>query len=225
MLIKLKQNTPEWLEWRKRKITGTKSDMAPLSGSLPKKAFFNYVAEISCSTPENETDIERGNRLEPIARALISEKLDKKLSDDYVIEGDNNTGLSPDALVVTELEPTVDLITEAVEIKCLNSANHLEALYINRAFNNDKKVFPRSSFLVNYGVPSSYVMQVYSYFIQLPKLETLYFSLYNENAPLDKQLYILPIKRTNIEDELEKHNVRLNEMINEAKSFVDWLEF
>ena len=25
--------------------------------------------------------------------------------------------------------------------------------------------------------------------------------------------------------ELEKHNVRLNEMINEAKSFVDWLEF
>lgn len=43
MLLKLKQNSQEWLDWRKRKITGTKGDMAPLTGSVPKKAFLNTL--------------------------------------------------------------------------------------------------------------------------------------------------------------------------------------
>lgn len=225
MLLKLKQNTPEWLEWRKRKVTGTKSDMAPLSGTLPKKAFFEYVAEFTCAEGKDELDMTRGNRLEPIARSLIADFLGKQLTDEYVIEGQNNTGLSPDALVVTNNKPKLNDITEAVEIKCLNNANHLECLFINNAFDGGKKTFPRSGFLVNYGVPSKYIMQVYSYFLQLPKLETLYFSLYNENAPVERRLVILPIKRTDIEPELQAHAERLQSMIVEANNFIEWLEF
>lgn len=224
MLLKLKQNSQEWLEWRKRKITGTKGDMAPLTGSVPKKAFFEYVAEMTCTEPESETDIARGNRLEPIARKLAAEQLNKQLSDDYVIDN-GNAGLSPDGLVLTTTEPKIEDITEAVEIKCLNNAHHLEVLYINRAYQDGKKLYPRSGFLRNYGIPSQYDMQVYSYFWQLPSLETLYFTLYNECAPVDRRLVILPIKRSDIADELVKHGDRLKEMITEAKEFIEWLEF
>jgi hypothetical protein len=224
-LLKLKQNTPQWLEWRKRKITGTKGDMAPLRGNVPKKAFFEYVAERTFTEPVDETDIERGNRLEPIAKELIAKELGKNLTDDYVIEGDNNTGLSPDALISDSEEPTIADITEATEIKSLNNANHAELLYINKAYSDGKKLYPRSSFLTNYGIPSTYHMQVYSYFWQLANLQTLYFCAYNENAPIGRKLVILPVKRSDIADELEQNGERLKEMINEAKDFIEWLEF
>lgn len=225
MLLKLKQNTPEWLEWRKRKLTGTKSDMIPASGSLPKKAFFEYVAERTFTEQIDEKDIDRGNRLEPVARKLVAKQLNKTVTDDYVVEGSDNTGLSPDGLIVTSDQPKLDDITEAIEIKCLNNANHLEAIYINRAYNDGKKIYTRSGFLANYGVPSAYHMQVYSYFWQLPKLETLYFVLYNENAPIERRLVILPIKLNDIKEELDKQSERLKDMLLQAKEFIEWLEF
>lgn len=224
-LLKLKQNTPQWLEWRKRKITGTKGDMIPSSGSVPKKDFFDYIAERSYTEPLDETDLQRGNRLEPIARELIAKELGKNLTYDYVVEGDDNYALSPDALVVTDIEPTIELITEAVEIKCPNNANHAQIIYINRAFQNDKKSYPRKGYLANYGVPSDYHNQVFNYFLRLPNLQTLYFSVYNENAPVGRKLLILPIKREDIADEIEKYSKRMKEILIQAKDYIEWLEF
>jgi hypothetical protein len=225
MLRRLKQGTPEWHIWRKLLITGTKSDMAPLRGLLPKKAFFTYVASKCCVESKDETDIERGHRLEPIARELMANRLKKTISDEYVIDGEDGTGLSPDGLIIIKENPSIDDITEAAEIKCLNNENHLEALYIHRAFRNNKSLYPRSAFLSNIGVPPSYHTQVYSYFIRLPKLQTLYFGLYNENMPPAFRLVIIKINRVDVQDDVDKHATRLKEMIAEAKNFMNWLEF
>lgn len=225
MLKKLKQGTPEWHAWRKPLITGTKSDMAPLRGLLPKKAFFTYIASRCCVETKDETDIERGHRLEPIARELMAGRLNKTISDEYVIDSEDNTGLSPDGLIITKKNPSIDDITEATEIKCLNNENHLEALYIHRAFKNGNSLYPRSAFLSNVGVPPAYHIQIYSYFIQLPKLQTLYFGLYNENMPPAFRLVIILIKKADVQDDVDRHAKRLKEMLSEAKSFMNWLEF
>lgn len=69
-LIKIKQQTKEWLEWRKNKITAT--DATAIMGVSPYKDVDKlYEEKVKCYEPVVNSYMQRGKDLEPIALAAF----------------------------------------------------------------------------------------------------------------------------------------------------------
>lgn len=159
----------------------------------PKKRYYEIIAERVARplTPNDYVDklggrpfsmMERGHILEPEAREAVAKKLGKKfVGGECVWERDDNPSIyiSPDGWVVEG-----DEITEALEIKCLESAKIIEAFLTG-----------------NY--PKEYFPQICKYFIVNEDLKTLYFALYTDLIP-ELELQIWTIKREDVEQSLEE---------------------
>src|SRR3990167_2858267 len=169
MKIQKFENEQEWLDARLGKIGGTRlKDIKNKRGGSPKIGFYELIAERICLPATEEGAMDRGQRLEDEAIHKFSERIGKKVSNELVIwhrDEDENIAISPDGSIGK---------TEAVEIKCLNSARHIEAWLTKQ-------------------IPDEYEYQVIQYFLVNDKLKKLYFVFYDPRMPVD--LFWLEVRR------------------------------
>lgn len=125
----------------------------------------------------------RGQILEDEARELISEKLGKKIIPGRVWQSEENEYMicSPDGEIVDD----TGKVSEAVEIKCLDSWKVVKAYYEKHP-------------------PSEYKPQILQYFVVNDKLKKLYFCIYSDvfsNPELGLQIFEL--NREDYKEEIE----------------------
>jgi predicted phage-related endonuclease len=169
----------QWLEARLGRITGTrlgkllsKRDKKPLAG------YYELIAERVAIPHNGENVMDRGKRLEEGAIERFAKETGKKVKNDLVLwsrEDDENIALSPDGTIGK---------TEAVEVKCLSSAAHIEAWLTKQ-------------------IPAEYWHQVLQYFIVNDKLKALYFVFYDPRMP--KDLFWLTKTREEVQEEVNEY--------------------
>lgn len=208
-ILKIKQNSDDWRGFREERISGTKVgklfNKSRKVGEIfdtekPAMMFYEILAERltvgahDAISPQEQ--MQRGHELEGEAITLAVEKLGlKKVATDNVWIDENNDNFicSPDAYEDSK-KPTW-----AIEVKCLSSARHVEALVTN--------VYP-----------SDYKSQVLNYFLINESLKTLYFVMYDPRFVDEHlQMRIFTVKRNEVEYELE----RLRDVREEAEVMIN----
>jgi hypothetical protein len=155
-ILNFTKNSPEWLEARTSLITGTKNkDLIVKRGTSKKKGFYQLIADRLQVQKVNSmrgyaTDIEdpraRGHALESEAIQEFKKIMPHLIINDdctlCVSEENDKLGYSPDALIYdstqisagetnhSTMEDIIGKLTPrgTVEVKCLDGANHIEAL-------------------------------------------------------------------------------------------------
>lgn len=201
MQTKIFDNEADWKDARRGLITGTR-----INGCKQKnngqygKEFWEVLAE-RVSEPDELTAreaMERGNTLEETAIHMLEREVGLEFDTRKILwVSDEVTGsaLSPDGVGITDT-------ATACEIKCLNSAHHLEAYF--------SKDYPKSSTLYN-----AYKAQARGYFQVNPELETLYVGLYDPRTPVP--FFYFTIKREDIESELEDDRISMQMALSELE--------
>lgn len=184
-----------WMQSRIGKITGTRlRDVISLRGTTPKKAYWEIIAEGVALPPDGENPMDRGIRLEEEAMNLLEKKIGKKINKDLVLcESDENSRIaySPDGLIGK---------TEGVEVKCLNSASHIEALITNK-------------------IPNEFYFQTLQPFIVNPSLKKLYFCFYDPRIPKHEFFYF-EVNRKDIDEDAEKYKAEQIRLLKEIDEIV-----
>lgn len=119
---KIEQGTEEWFKIRKNKMTASNARAIGNNGKGLETYIYNLMAEsYSIAKKENYTneDIERGNELEYMARALYELQEGVEVKEVGFIELDEFTGCSPDGLVGND---------GGIEIKCLKDDKYFRVL-------------------------------------------------------------------------------------------------
>jgi predicted phage-related endonuclease len=182
MIILKFNNEESWLEGRLGKVTGTRAkDLISKRSPKPKKGFWEIIAERVAIPANGENVMDRGHRLEEDAILRFQEETGKKVNTDLVIwSRDDNAdiAISPDGYIDGKK------ITEACEVKCLNSASHIEAF-------------------INKEIPADYQSQKIQYFVVNDDLKVLYFVFFDPRMPVD--FFYLTIKREDIQDEITEY--------------------
>lgn len=190
----------EWLEARRGKVTGTRlKDIIVKRGTKPKKAFYELIAErVAIPRDEHENVMDRGHTLESEAIARFEHEAKKKVDTSLVIwtrEDNENIAVSPDGFIGEK---------EAVEVKCLNSASHIEA-YLSKE------------------IPSEYEYQALQYFIVNDALQTLYFCLYDPSMPVD--FFYITVKREDVAEDIETYLQYQRDVLAEIEKISNELTF
>jgi predicted phage-related endonuclease len=203
MKVKKFDSKEEWFEGRKGKITGSKAgDIGLKRGGERKKGFYELIAE-NVAIPDGEEvpvhPMDRGSYLEAIAVDKFIAETGKNVDKSLVIwcrDDDENIAVSPDGIIGK---------TEALECKCLNSASHIEAWYLNR-------------------IPSEYEEQYIQYFVVNDKLKKLYFAFYDPRIPA-KDFFYFTIERKDIEEKIKEQLEEQLETIREVERVTTELTF
>lgn len=132
-----------------------------LKNAPRKKGFYELIAEHLGLERDGEDRMERGHRLEIVAREWFAETYNKKVEEVGICMSDVDDRIynSPDGLIKNRGK-----YTEAVEIKCLNPASHIQAVVENK-------------------VPEEYFSQNMQYFVVNEDLETLYWVFHDPSIP------------------------------------------
>lgn len=201
MITKTFETREEWLESRKGKITGSRlNNIVVKRGTGEKIGFYEIIAERIAEPADDEDVMERGNRLEEEAIKVFEKKVGKKIDTSLVIwERDDNKSIaiSPDGFIGE---------TEAIEVKCLSSARHLEA-YLTKE------------------LPSEYEFQALQYFIVNDKLNTLWFVMYDPRMPDNIKLHYFEIKREDKEEDIKKYLQYQKDKLEEIERIINDLTF
>lgn len=158
--------------------------------------FYEVLAErLSVSDGQDESAKDRGERLEQFAVEAFEKVTGKIVEQMGFCQHDEHEliGCSPDGLIKNKGK-----YTEAVEIKCLSSANHLKACLEGR-------------------VPIDYFPQVVQYFIVNDDLKTLYFILYDPRVTI-KPMFVIEVKRKDIENFIEEYKQKELEFLKEVNA-------
>jgi hypothetical protein len=200
-ILKYKDES-EWLKGRIGRITGSKlKDIVVKRGTTKKIGSYQLIADRLGIPADDEKPIDRGHRLEKEAIAKFIKETGKKNVDDslviWVREDNPNIAYSPDAFIGTK---------ECVEIKCLGSARHIEALITNE-------------------IPSEFEFQKLQSFIVNDELETLYFTFYDPRL-LAKPFFYITVTRDQVKDDIELYRAYqenelmwVNEWVNKLSGF------
>jgi predicted phage-related endonuclease len=201
MKIKYYADEQEWLTDRLGRVTGSRlKDLIAKKGGGRKIGFYELIAERLGIPPEEENALERGHRLEPEALDRFEAATGKKLIRDLAIwtrDDNENIAISPDAWIGKKK------IIEAVEVKALSSARHIEALLTQE-------------------VPSEYWYQVLQYFVCCDELKTLYLVFYDTRLKC-KDFFFLTIRREDVQAEVEATLAYEHEMLSEIDAIVSTL--
>jgi predicted phage-related endonuclease len=199
MKIKNFATEEEWLEGRTGKITGTRlKDIINKRGGGYKIGFYELIAE-RIAIPANEENVmDRGHRLEDEAILRFAKQTAKKVNNDLVMwlrDDDENIAVSPDGSVGK---------TEAVEVKCLSSARHIEAWLTKK-------------------IPDEYEYQVLQYFIVNDKLKSLFFVFYDPRMP--KDIFWFEVKREEVKDKVVEYLTLEKEVLQKVAEIENQLTF
>lgn len=186
------ENREDWLESRIGQLTGTKvKDIIVLRGTGRKVGFWKLIAERVADEPDGENVMERGVRLEPEAMERFIKETGKKVDTSLVmwVSDDNpSMRISPDGFMGK---------TEAVEVKCLNSASHIEALYTQT-------------------IPADYHFQVIQYFVVNDNLKKLYVAFYDPRIKA-KDFFYITVTREEVEAEVAQIKAEELEQLKEIE--------
>lgn len=164
---------------RRGKITGTRlKDLINKRSTKPKIGYYELIAERIAIPASNENRIDRGKRLEEYAIERFEQETGKKVDSSLIIwtrDDDENIAISPDGAIGK---------TEAVEVKCLSSARHIEA-YLTQE------------------IPTEYEAQKCQYFIVNDKLKTLYFVFFDPRMP--KDFFYFTIHRKDVQEKVDEY--------------------
>ncbi len=188
-------NKDKWLNARIGKVTGSKlRDIISIRSTAPKKGFYQLIADKLAIPSDGENPMDRGNRLEEEAIEKFVKKTGKKVDSRLIMwlsEENESMAISPDGVIGK---------TEAVEVKCLNSASHIEAVLTQK-------------------IPNEYQMQIYQYFIINDKLKTLYFCFYDPRLSA-KDFFFITVKKEEVIDKVEKYHAEQLEILAEVERIV-----
>lgn len=205
-VIEIEQGSDAWKQMREGKLTGTKI------GSIYAKSrkadevfdyskhligFYELLAERLTDSDDLSSGIERGNELESEALRVASEELGIDFVQGNVWELDENHIESPDGYT--------DDLKIAIEIKCLSSSRHIQAIYEDRPPIEYRTEYA-NYFLVN---PKLEMLVVFIYdprFIS-PKLRSHYWFLYRKD--LDAEIKALKQVKKLVLKELKEAEERL----------------
>jgi len=200
---KIEQNTPEWFEIRRGKITGSviKNLISPkeLNISKSKTAKSALLKIVASKYTESGADdafttgyMIRGIEGEGRARALYQSNILDTVTEVGFIESDcQSYGMSPDGIVGDE---------GFIEIKCLNQDKHLSSIFDNA-----------QSILIDEG----FKLQILLGFVVNPKFKWCDLILYNEDfREINHKILVYRIERNDKEVEIVKNNLNiLSEMV------------
>lgn len=191
-IVEVEQGSTEWMSFREGKRTGTTIGKifakSRKTGEMydtdkPLITFYQKVAErLAEGTGDDdglESSRERGKDLEEEAITEAEQKLGLQLIRGNVWQADDENHIeSPDAY-------TKDLKT-AVEVKCLSSARHIQAIVENKP-------------------PVEYYAEYLNYFLVNDKLKTLYVFLYDPRFYLEHlRTKAFKLERKDMEYEIER---------------------
>ena len=205
-IIKTYDTEEEWKDARKGVITGTRAgNILSKRDGKPLKGYYELLAERIATTeeeaPEGENAMDRGKRLEEVAVEMFNKDTQKKAkhqTNTIVVRSDNkNIGYSPDALIGKK---------EDVEVKCLNSADHLKA-YITRT------------------VPDEYMSQILQGFVVNNSLKTRYMVFFDNRLPKPLDFFYLTIKREDYEEDIKEVTEQQNEVSKQIEDILVTLTF
>ena len=143
--------------------------------------------------------MERGHELEKEAIEKFTELTGMKVNDDcgvWVSDENEYIAISPDGEVNDE---------EAVEVKCLSSSRHLQAL-------------------VEQKIPSEYEEQAVQYFIVNEKLLALHFVFYDPRIEA-KPIHYITLNRVDLEDKIQAYTAYQKVTLEEINKIVEDLTF
>ena len=189
----------EWLDYRRGKITGSVAKDIISERGGKKKGFYQMIADRIATPSDEENPMTRGNRLEAIAIDRFEIATGKKVDRSLIMwlrDDNDQIALSPDGVIND---------TEAVEVKCLNSASHIEA-YITQA------------------IPKEYLRQAYQYFVVNDKLQTLHYIMFDPRIK-SLEFFTFTMKREDVENEVQKQKIYLEQILLEVNEFVSNLTF
>lgn len=199
--LQLEQNTDEWLEWRKGKITGSRlKNLIVKRGTGKKIGFYELLAErLSTDTSAVDDPMQRGHDLEVEAIKEFEEITGMKVETDcgvWVSDESEYIAISPDGIINDE---------EAVEVKCLASARHLQAL-------------------IEQKIPDDYEEQSIQYFVVNEKLKALHFVFYDPRIAC-KPLHYITINRVDVEDTIQAYAAYQRATLAEIEEIITKLTF
>lgn len=172
----IEQGSPEWFELRKRKLTASHATAIGASGAGLKTYCKEIVLEMIGIEKEHYTnsDIERGNELESIARSAYEFQTGNEVEQVGFITNDKfeNAGASPDGLIGLD---------GGCEIKARNDIKHLSLILGETKeipFNqiqmslmiSERKWWDFISFNVNFKNPL-FIKRIYPDFVYFEKLK------------------------------------------------------
>jgi hypothetical protein len=180
-VIDVEQRSEEWLELRKGKIAGTTLGEIYSKRGGRKLGFYQVIAERLALDPDEENRMDRGIRLEEEAREEFEKRTKKKVTEVGLCVSDISSDIinSPDGLI----KNSKGKYTEAIEIKCLSPARHLQAVIENK-------------------VPVEFESQKIQYFVVNEALKTLYFVFYDPRV-VTRPYHIIPVHRKDVEATVE----------------------
>jgi len=194
------ENRDDWMLARRGKITGSRlKDLIVKRGTGKKKGFYELIAERIAVEPDGENPMDRGTRLEDIAIAKFTQMTGKEVDVSLVLwtrDDDENIAVSPDGVIS---------VPEACEVKCLNSASHIEAY-------------------LTHEVPAEYQDQAVQYFIVNDDLQTLYFIFYDPRMTV-KDICSLTLTREMLQDKISEYYVYQKDVMIEVEKIVSELTF
>lgn len=201
-ILQVEQRSQEWLELRKGKIAGTTLGEIYSKRGGRKLGFYQVIAERLSLDPDEENRMDRGVRLEEEARAEFERKTGKKVIEVGLCVSDLNPAIinSPDGLIKNRGK-----YTEAVEIKCLSPARHLQAVIENK-------------------VPDEFESQKMQYFVVNDDLKTLYFVFYDPRV-MAVPYHVIEVHRKDVEEKIEFFKTFQLERLAEIDEIVNNLSF
>lgn len=144
-----------------------------------KKGFYELIAEYLSIDRDDENRMDRGTRLEPEAREWFEKTYKKKVTEVGICMSDADDRIynSPDGLIKNK---KTGKFTEALEIKCLAPATHIQAVI-------EKKV------------PEEYWSQMMQYFVVNEDLQKLYW-VFHDPGIVTIPFFVLEITRDSLGD-------------------------
>ena len=203
-ILNVEQNSDAWFDARRGKISGTiLGDVYSKRGGR-KIGFYQVIAERLGLDPDDENRMDRGLRLEDEAAELFAAKTGKEpikagicvswFSDDVIN--------SPDRLIKNGKSKKY---TEALEIKCLSPARHLQAVIENK-------------------VPSEFESQMVQYFVVNEHLETLYFLFYDPRVP-SVPYHVIEVNYEDVAGKVEFFKTWQLDTLKEIETIIEELTF
>ena len=231
-IIDVEQRSPEWLELRKTCITGTRAaEVKPLArrgktGNQPM-GLWQLAAEY-ISEEDNEPPIERGISLEKenAEKTVAKRGLKSPLYDCGMWKTDDGRlGYSPDASE-DSIEPTW-----AIECKSLSTATHLylilrDMFALGQAPDEFEGLFPTriGEYRGIDSVAEEHQYQVRHAFVVNPKLQVVYYSLYDPRVAIPAfQHHVITVRREEMEEDLKDQTDAMTGQAKLARSIAKFI--
>ena len=215
-IVKFDKNSPEWLEFKRTKIGGSRSKASkPLTRGEDRtpELFWTLVGEALTNPSDDKASMKRGHSLEAEGIRRLSEMVGLEFDDNpgvWVSDDDESLILSPDGA-----QPG-DKPTYSAEIKSLGEGKHFKYLYKIRHHEGKAiDAVPDES-------KAAFKEQCVQYFTVNPDLLVHFFGLYNPDAiHEDQQIVVLKIERHEVIDLVNDQLTSQLQLIKQVKTVID----